>query len=328
MAGVLTALGKDVRIINAHRTPPSLEFLDPEHKIEVLGDDVEADEFHPDCIMVLDTSAWAQLGEMGDAIRRHRADKIVVDHHVGQDDLGATFYKDTTSEATGSLVVQAADAMGVEITKEMAVPLFAAIATDTGWFRFGSVSPMMFQTVARLNEAGAIPAEIYGDLYERDTLGRLKLRGLILSRTESELDGALVHTHVKAEDFGAVGALPSDTEDAINLTLAVKGTKAAVIFVGPTGGRLQAFLSQPLRDGLQRGGPSIWRRRPQSGRRGVFRRRPATGDVLGPARGPQSRRRGRLIGPANILSSLSPRKSAEGHQPPGPRRNAPVSVPA
>lgn len=182
---------------------------------------------------------------MGDAIRRHRADKIVVDHHVGEDDLGATFYKDTRSEATGSLVVQAADALGVPITKAMAVPLFAAIATDTGWFRFGSVTPLMFQTIARLNEAGAIPAEIYGDLYERDTLGRLKLRGLILSRTESELDGALVHTYVNAEDFEAVGALPSDTEDAINLTLAIRGTKAAVIFVGQLkGGYKLSFRSR------------------------------------------------------------------------------------
>jgi phosphoesterase RecJ-like protein len=40
-----------------------------------------------------------------------------------------------------------------------------------------------------------------------------------------------VHTHVLKEDFADTGAEPSDTEDAINLTLAVEGTKVAVIMV-------------------------------------------------------------------------------------------------
>lgn len=245
MAEVLRTIGKKVRIINAHRTPPPLQFLDPASNIEVLGDDVEHEDISADCIMVLDTSAWAQLGDMGDVIRASRADKIVVDHHVGEDDLGATMYKDYQAEATGHLVVQAADALGVPLTRKMAVPLFAAIATDTGWFRFGSVTSETYRVIARLVDAGVVPSEVYGDLYERDTLGRLKLRGLVLSRTISELDGALVYTYVQKEDFEATGALPSDTEDAINLTLSVAGTQAAVIFVGQLrGGYKLSFRSR------------------------------------------------------------------------------------
>lgn len=245
MAYLLRQIGKDVRIINAHRVPPALEFLDPARTIEVLGDDVEADDISADCILILDTSAWAQLGDMGDVIRHASCDKMVLDHHVGEDELGATMYKDYQAEATGTLVVQAADALGVPLVRQMAAPLFAAIATDTGWFRFGSVSSETYRIIARLVDAGVVPAEVYGDLYERDTLGRLKLRGLILSRTQSELDGALMHTYVEKEDFERVGAAPSDTEDAINLTLAVEHTKAAVIFVGQVrGGFKLSFRSR------------------------------------------------------------------------------------
>jgi phosphoesterase RecJ-like protein len=232
MAEILRSVGKQVRIINAHRTPPALQFLDPAANIEVLGDNVEPEEISTDCIMVLDTSAWAQLGDMGDVIRGSRADKVVVDHHVGEDDLGATMYKDYQAEATGHLVVQAADALQVPLTRAIATPVFSAIATDTGWFRFGSVTAETYRVIARLIEVGVVPSEVYGDLYERDTLGRLRLRGLILSRTASDLDGDLMHTYVLKEDFEMMGAEPSDTEDAINLTLAVEGTKAAVIFVG------------------------------------------------------------------------------------------------
>ena len=245
MAEVLRSVGKDVRIINAHRTPPALQFLDPAGNIEVLGDDVEAEDISADCIMILDTSAWAQLGDMGDVIRAAMCDKMVLDHHVGEDELGATMYKDYQAEATGHLVVQAADALEVPLTRSMAVPMFAAIATDTGWFRFSSVTPETYRVIARLVEAGVVPSEVYADLYERDTLGRLRLRGLILSRTTPELDGALMHTYVVKEDFTAMGAEPSDTEDAINLTLAVENTKAAVIFVGQLrGGFKLSFRSR------------------------------------------------------------------------------------
>lgn len=245
MAEILRTVGKQVRIINAHRTPPALQFLDPAGNIEVLGDDVEAEEISADCIMVLDTSAWAQLGDMGDVIRASRADKVVIDHHVGEDDLGATMYKDYQAEATGHLIVQAADALNVSLNRTIAAPLFSAIATDTGWFRFGSVTAATYRVIARLIEAGVVPSEVYADLYERDTLGRLRLRGLILSRTASDLDGALMHTYVVKEDFAMMGAEPSDTEDAINLTLAVEGTKAAVIFVGQLrGGYKISFRSR------------------------------------------------------------------------------------
>ena len=231
MAEVLRTIGKTVRIINAHRTPPALQFLDPAESIEVLGDHVEAEDITCDCILILDTSAWAQLGDMGDVIRAASCDKMVLDHHVGEDALGATMYKDYQAEATGHLVVQAADALGVRVTRSMGMPLFAAIATDTGWFRFPSVTAETYRVIARLIEAGVVPSEVYGDLYERDTIGRLRLRGTILSRTTAELEGRLMHTFVKKEDFATTGALPSDTEDAINLTLAVEGAKAAVIFV-------------------------------------------------------------------------------------------------
>jgi phosphoesterase RecJ-like protein len=232
MCGVLEALGKKVTIVNGHSTPPNLAFIDPQRRIKVLGTDVQVDELlDQDIMMVLDTSAWAQLGPMGDVIRATKAKKMVVDHHVGEDDLGAELFKNTTAEAVGRLVVEAAEHLGVTLTPEIAMPVFAAIATDTGWFRFSSTTSETYRVIAKVVEAGASPTGIYRELYEQDTAGRVRLRGLILSRIESELNGRLQHTYVTKEDFERTGALPSDTEDAINLALAIAGTEFAVIFV-------------------------------------------------------------------------------------------------
>ena len=232
MAGVLEALGKHVRIVNGQATPPNLRFLDPHNKIKVIGIDVQPAELSDaEVLMVLDTSAWAQLGPMGDVIRSTRARKIVLDHHVSNDELGAEPFKDTTAEATGRLVVQAAHQLDVALTPEIATPLFAALATDTGWYRFASTSGGTYRCAAELVEAGAKPPEIYKALYERDSLARLKLIGRTLAKTETELDGRLIHTNIVRADFEATGAIPSDTEDIINTTLQVGGTEVAVIFV-------------------------------------------------------------------------------------------------
>ena len=250
MAGVLELLGKSVRIVNGQATPPNLAFIDPNKRIGVIGQTVQPAELADvEVLMILDTSAWQQLGPMSDFIRAFQGKRIVVDHHMSADDLGAELFKNVQAEATGRLVVEAAEALGVKLTPEIATPLFAAVATDTGWYRFSSASAVTYRTAAKLIDAGANPANIYCDLYEQDTLGRVRLRGVILSRVTTELGGRLAHTYVLKEDFTQTGSLPSDTEDVINMALGIKGTETAVIFVEQAGGGFKiSFRSRSALD--------------------------------------------------------------------------------
>ncbi len=246
MAGVLAALGKDALIVNGQSTPPNLKFLDPERRIKTLHDDVPPEALQDrQVLMILDTSAWAQLGPMGDVVKTTPAQKIILDHHINEDELGAIAFKNTTAEATGRLVAELAEHLGVRLTAKMANPLFAAVATDTGWYRFPSTTASTYRLAANLLDAGASPPNIYAGLYEQETLGRCRLRGVILSRLETELDGRLVHTYVRKEDFEQTGSIPQDTEDAINLSLAISGTEFAVILVEQkTGGFKLSFRSR------------------------------------------------------------------------------------
>lgn len=232
LAAVLESLGKQVRIVNGDPVPGHLTFIDPENKIETLGQGVTAEELYAsDAMIVLDTSAWNQLGPMADVFREMPGARAVIDHHASDHDLGALTLKNQRAEATGRLIVEAADALGVPLTAQMAEPLFTAIATDTGWFRFASVTSETYRTIGRLVDAGARPETIYRSLYEQDSLSRLRLRGTILAKTEAELDGRLIYSRVELADFKRLGASPSDTEDVINLLLRVAGTEVALVFI-------------------------------------------------------------------------------------------------
>jgi bifunctional oligoribonuclease and PAP phosphatase NrnA len=238
MAAILETLGKDVRVCNPFAVPPNLRFLDPQRKLEQLGADVPptllADR---EVLIILDTTAWAQLGTMADVVRQTKAIKVVLDHHQSEDALGAELFKDADAEATGRLVVEAADQLGVRLTPQIAQPAFVALATDTGWFRFSSTTADTLRLAARLVEAGATPDQLYQQLYETDSHARLQLIGRALARTQTDLGGRLIYTWLNQADFAASAALPSDSEDIINMTLAVGGAEMAVILVEqPTGG--------------------------------------------------------------------------------------------
>ncbi len=232
MAAMLESLGKEVLICVPFAIPPNYAFIDPGNKFKQLGVDVTAEEIDTyDVLIVLDTTAWAQLGNMSDVIRTTKARKLVIDHHVSGDDLRAELFKDSNAESTGSLIVEAADALGVPLTPEMARAVFVAVATDTGWFRFSSTTAETFRLAGRLVGAGAVPSQLYKELYEKDTLARLQLIGRCMARVKTDLDGRLIHTHIDRADFDAVGAHPADSEDIINMMLSVAGTEVAVILV-------------------------------------------------------------------------------------------------
>lgn len=246
LSAVLESLGKQVRIVNADPVPQHLKFIDPQDRIEVLGQTVAAaDLADREVVIILDTSSWQQLGAMADVVRTLRAQRLIIDHHVSQDDLGGELFKDTQAEATGALVVQAADALQAPLNLPAAEALFCAVATDTGWFRFASTTGNTFRLAGRLVDLGVQPAHLYNLLYEQETLARVQLSGEIFSRAQCELGGRLVHSAALRQDFEKTGALASDTENLINDMLAIYGTEVAVLFVEqPQGGVKASFRSR------------------------------------------------------------------------------------
>lgn len=231
LALALRSLGKTVRIINADPVPPHIAFIDPNRDVKVLGRDTTEADLKSDVLAVLDTSAWSQLGPMADVVRNTAARRIVIDHHVSQDDMGAEVFKDTSSESSGRLILQAIEALGAALTPQIANPLFAAIATDTGWFRFPSVGEATFAATTRLVAAGVKPNEIFAVLYEQNSLPRILLQGLILGKVKSHVDGRLLSTAITQADLKSVGAEATDTEDVINRLLSVRGVEVALLFL-------------------------------------------------------------------------------------------------
>ena len=134
--------------------------------------------------------------------------KIIIDHH--QDHLMTlqTSHFPTHHWArlanwfTISLQVLVVD----QIDANIATALYLGILTDTGSFRFPSVTPNTHRVVAHLIEEGANPTEISRLVKDTAHLGRLQLLGIALKnlRFDERLRTATItlsHAELTACDF-------------------------------------------------------------------------------------------------------------------------------
>lgn len=244
LANTLEGLGKSVQMVVASVLPPRYDFLDPTRRVKrfhLPGDEVRDAE----AIVVLDTGTWNQLGDFGTLLRELPAPRAVIDHHVTQDDLGGIRLVDISAEATGRLVYEAIEALGVPLIAESAHALFIAVAMDTGWFRHNNTTPRTFNLAGRLVEAGARPTAAYEMLFEQSTPGRLLLTGVVLGRLQLAHGGKICHTEIRKGDYVATGAMPQDSEDLINFTRSIAGVEVGLFFMEqPRGGIKISFRSR------------------------------------------------------------------------------------
>jgi phosphoesterase RecJ-like protein len=235
--------GKSVRRIIASAWPPRYDFLDPAKTIErfTLPGDTWRDV---DAVIIVDTGARNQLGDFGSFFAQLPAAKVVIDHHLTQD-LTATRFVDVTAEATGRLIHEALECLGSPLSPTMAHNLFAALATDTGWFRHSNTTAATFALAEKLVAAGARPTELYDKLYEQNTPARMRLVGLVLSRLQLVEENKVALAYVQREDYAATGAQPQDTEDLINFIRSIIGVEVGLFFMEqPRGGIKVSFRSR------------------------------------------------------------------------------------
>lgn len=244
LADTLQRLDKGCRMVVASKKPPRYDFLDPQQCIQEFHEATEADR-QAEAVIILDTGTWNQLGSFGLYLKTLDCPRLVIDHHLTQDDLRGLRLVDTSAEATGRLVYEAIQALGLSPSERAAQALLVALAMDTGWFRHNNTSPATFTLASELTRQGARPAELYDLLFEQNTLGKLKLTGLILDRLQTSTDGRVAWSELHRGDYEATGATPQDTEDLVNYTRSVRGVEVGLFFMEqPRGGVKVSFRSR------------------------------------------------------------------------------------
>ncbi len=186
-----------------------------------------------DVIFVLDFNASHRAGNLvAPWIERAKAKKILIDHHQQPENFDFV-YSDVTIPATSQMVYHFIEALDEEkhVNQDVAECLYTGIMTDTGGFRFRSTSATTHRIIANLIEKGADPAMITSNTWDTNTVSRLHLLSLILSRIEVVKDGKVAVLYLKRDELKEFGFEKGDTEGFVNYGLSIAGTRMSAFFM-------------------------------------------------------------------------------------------------
>src|SRR4029079_17106477 len=121
----------------------------------------------------------AIIMECGDLARTgvaglDRSFVINIDHHPGNTAYGQINWFDSSAAACAEMVFDLVRALDVPLSTEIATHVYVAILTDTGSFHYSNISPRTFQICEQALEAGVDPVAVARQIYDSNSLGRLK----------------------------------------------------------------------------------------------------------------------------------------------------------
>lgn len=242
----LRRLGKQGTIVNHSPTPDFYRWLDPAGLVERYAPARhDALLAGADAILILDTNQPDRLRDMEAPVRASRAERAVIDHHLDPHPFADAYFIDPEATSTGEMVFRLLESFPeVALDAEIAVPLYTAIMTDTGSFRYPRTGAATHRIASRLIERGADPPSIFGQVYETWSPGRMRLLGEALDTLSLSGGGSVASMLTTREMFSRTGTTPVETDTFSTYPMNIRGVRIGILFTELADGVKISFRSK------------------------------------------------------------------------------------
>jgi bifunctional oligoribonuclease and PAP phosphatase NrnA len=229
MTLTLRALGKDVEMYlgGSGSLPRQYAFM----RLDGLRRDLPAD-LEQRVLVAVDCAKADRIGPDPEPIERASL-VIDIDHHHDNTRFGDLNLIVADASSTGEVLRDLIRELDVELTPELAEPLYIALVTDTGRFQYTNTTPKALRLAAELVEAGADVHEVFQQVYESVEFAKLKLLARALDRARVLEGGLIIVSHLLRNDFAEVGAAEPYSEGIIDYLRAVEGAELAALIREP-----------------------------------------------------------------------------------------------
>jgi bifunctional oligoribonuclease and PAP phosphatase NrnA len=238
LARVLSERGHDVICVNPDPVPRRLKFL------------VNGMTFHQTDDVLKTTNDRAAIFvdcadhyRSGERLKLHYPQPIaVIDHHLSNIGYAAANLVDSGSAATCEILAGVFFDNGLPVDPQSAQALYTGLLTDTGQFRFNSTSRRCFLIAGELVARGAKPTEAGYELYERETIGKLKLLQHFLASLKLECGGRVCIGTLAPGIFETTGSNGEDTEGLVDYARSIEGVDIGAMIEQRADGTVKASL--------------------------------------------------------------------------------------
>ena len=244
----LEKIGKSVAMVNSDEQDYNLDWMPGVDRVEVFDNSLSQHEAlaEADVAFVLDTNDEERIGKVGSLMRDANATTVLIDHHLEPERWFDVLFVRETAAATGEMIYEIIGEIAPDvIDEEIATTLYTAIMTDTGSFRYSSVTPDLHRIIADILERGEIePAPIHETVHDRKSMPGLRLLGRMLNRIRLRYNGQLGYSVVTQRMVEDTGASWDDKQGFVNYVLSIEGVKTALLFSETDDGSKISFRSE------------------------------------------------------------------------------------
>ncbi len=244
---ILKKLGKKVFIVNHSDTPYNLNFLDKENIIEKFDKDKHEHLFHEVEVLVgLDFNRADRMVSVANHFRASIKIKVCIDHHQDPEEFVDHLFVNSDYSATGQIIYDLIKKTNiVQLDYNIAYPIYAAIMTDTGSFRFERTTPEIHLIASEMLSLGVNPGEVFDKIYDQSHFGKIKLLGKALdSLTLYGSENKIGYMTLTRDMINETGAIESDTDGFVNFSLAVDSVVLGMLFIELKEGFKVSFRSK------------------------------------------------------------------------------------
>jgi phosphoesterase RecJ-like protein len=201
-----------------------------------------------DLIFCLDYNSFDRLGsEFSSLIEESSASKILIDHHQNPTIDALISISNTTIGSTSELIFELifhSNNLSV-IDATIAQYLYLGIMTDTGSFRFPSVSSRTHEILSELLKTGMNHATIHEQIYDSNTIDRLRLKSYaIVEKLELIPNYPIGIITITKDELNRFNYKKGDTEGLVNSILSIENIMIAAIFIEHEDGIKISFRSK------------------------------------------------------------------------------------
>ena len=150
-----------------------------------------------------------------------------IDHHGSATSFTDLELVDSGSASCAEVVWDVLAELGVQPDRRLAESVYVGVSTDTGCFRFANTTDHTFTVAAQCVRAGARIYELNQELFETNTLERLKMQGWIVEHMKLLKGGEMAVCAIPRAVEREIGVNEDDMDNISNFPRTVAGVRIA-----------------------------------------------------------------------------------------------------
>ncbi len=174
-----------------------------------------------DCVVSVDVAAPGMLqDEAKDLVGRI---ELRIDHHGSATSFTDFELVDPDSASCAEIIYDLLELLHCPLDARIAEAVYVGVSTDTGCFRYANTTAHTFATAAACAQAGARVYELNMDLFETNTLARLKMQGWIVDNMKMLCGGKMCICAIPRAVEKSMGVTGDDMDNISSFPRTVAG---------------------------------------------------------------------------------------------------------